>query len=263
MGVINITPDSFSDGGKITSSQVFKERVLTLQKLGASIIDIGAHSTAPSAPKVAQDEEIKRWSVFLLPHLKNWNKDLVISIDTYRPEIFKWLYCENPQLQWIFNDVSGHLEMDILESCPNAQVVLGHNLCPGRESAGLHLNYLPSGDLLNHMEKFFKSKNLTSRVILDPLFGFSKNLEQNLYLLQRLPELVKRFPPNQEFLIGISKKSFLRNDLGITDSEYLHLLYLTFYLRELKDYPLVLRVHDPKIFKLGRKGFDILNNFTS
>lgn len=267
MGVVNITPDSFSDGGSLPDFRSFLIKIENLIKAGASIIDIGAQSTAPNANPISQEEEIERFKKFLIPALKSWDKDITISIDTFRPEVFKWLYFENPKLDWIFNDVSGHPDFEILNLCENARMVIGHNLCPTREEAPNHLKYTPSPDenLLDHMEKFFKSKKLSNRVIIDPLFGFSKNLEQNMELLIELPNFIKRFPLGQEFLIGISKKSFLRkflpkSDNPMIDSEFLHLIYLSQYLKELKNHPLILRVHDPKIFNLAQIGATIIEN---
>lgn len=259
MGVINITPDSFSDGGSLPDLQSLIQRIDSLKKAGATIIDIGAQSTAPQAKPISIDEEIERYHRFLLPLLKTWDKDITLSIDTFRPEVFKWLYNENPTLDWIFNDVSGHLDESVLNECKNARVVLGHNLCPNREEAPNHLKYTLSAEenLLDHMEQFFKSKNLSKRVILDPLFGFSKSFDQNMELLKELPQLIKRFSNEQVFLIGISKKSFLRKMLEgtvdpFTESEYLHLLFLNHFTRELKNHCLIFRVHNPKVFSLSK-----------
>ncbi len=254
MGVINITPDSFSDGGKISDISSLVERITSLKNAGAQIIDIGAQSTAPTCKPISQNEEIERFEKFLVPLISTWDGDLTLSIDTFRPMVFKWLYDKNPNLNWIFNDVSGHLEEKILEECPNARIVLGHNLCNTREDAPEHMKYiLPHDeDLIDSMEKFFKKQNLYSRVIIDPLFGFSKSFEQNLELLDKLPELIKRFSLNQEFLIGISKKSFLRKMIPesknpLEDSENLHQYYLTNFIKEI-DQPVIYRVHNPKIF---------------
>ena len=267
MGVVNITPDSFSDGGSLPDFRSFLIKIENLIKAGASIIDIGAQSTAPKSKPISQDEEIQRFERYLIPLLQIWDKDITLSIDTFRPEVFKWLYFENPNLNWIFNDVSGHPDFEILNLCKNARMVIGHNLCPTREEAPFHLKYTPSPEenLLDHMENFFKSKKLSKRVIIDPLFGFSKNFEQNMKLLIELPNFIKRFPFGQEFLIGISRKSFLRKSLPISDnpmidSEFLHLIYLSHFLKELKNHPLILRVHDPKIFNLAKIGTTIIEN---
>jgi dihydropteroate synthase len=270
MGVINITPDSFSDGGSLPDLNSLIQRIDSLKKAGATIIDIGAQSTAPMAKPISIDEEMDRFKRYLLPLLKTWDPHLTLSIDTYRPEVFKWLYSENTALDWIFNDVSGHQDLEVLKECPNARIVIGHNLCPTRDEAPNHLNYIiPSKEnLLDHLESFFKSKNLSDRIILDPLFGFSKNLDQNLQLLNLLPELIKRFPPEQVFLIGISKKSFLRKSLPKTadplnDSEYLHLLFLSHFMKELKEHNLIFRVHDPRIWSLASRGTSLIENTPS
>jgi dihydropteroate synthase len=270
MGVINITPDSFSDGGSLTDLNSLIQRIDSLKKAGATIIDIGAQSTAPKAKPISKDVEMDRFKRYLLPLLKTWDPHLTLSIDTYRPEVFRWLYNENKSLDWIFNDVSGHQDLEVLKECPNARIVIGHNLCPNRDETPNHLNYIiPSGEnLLDHLESFFKSKNLSDRIILDPLFGFSKSLEQNLELLHLLPELIKRFSQEQVFLIGISKKSFLRKSLPqstdpLNDSEYLHLLFLSQYMKELKEHNLVFRVHDPKIWSLASRGSSLIKKMPS
>ncbi len=258
MGVINITPDSFSDGGSLPDLQSLIQRIDSLKKAGATIIDIGAQSTAPQAKPISIDDEIERFSRFLLPLLKTWDKDIILSIDTFRPEVFKWIYFENPNLDWIFNDVSGHLDQSVLNECKNARVVLGHNLCPNRAEAPNHLKYTISAEenLLDHMEEFFKRKRLSNRIIIDPLFGFSKTFDQNMQLLKKLPEFLKRFSLEQSFLIGISKKSFLRKNLigsadPLNDSEYLHMLFLSHYMKELREFSIIFRVHDPKIYNLS------------
>jgi dihydropteroate synthase len=266
MGVINITPDSFSDGGIIFDRVSLIEKIKFLKKSGVKIIDIGAQSTAPKSAPISVDEEIARFEKFLIPILKDWDSDLTLSIDTFRPEVFLWLYRENPSLNWIFNDISGHLDENVLNFCENAKVIVGHNLCQTREEAPNHLKYISKqSDLILHMETFFKSKKLGPRIIIDPLFGFSKTFEQNLELLKSLPDFIKRFSFDQEFLIGISKKSFLRKSLPqsddpMKDSEYLHLLYLVHFMKIFRNHHLIFRVHDPKIFKLAKYGMELIEN---
>jgi dihydropteroate synthase len=232
-----------------------------------SLIDVGAHSTAPKNPPVYEAVELDRFKEFLFPHLPHWDKKVALSLDTFRPKVFLRCLKENPHLHWVFNDVSGHLDdevVSLLEKHPHVSYVLGHNLGGERELAPFHQDFPLEGPVVDSIESFFKEKmkKAPGRVILDPLFGFSKNHQQNWTLLRSLPELILRFPPDQVFLVGISKKSFLRRPFGphlrsFQESEYLHFHFLVEWMEKLRGRRILFRVHEPEIWKLALKAVNL------
>ncbi len=273
MGVINITPNSFSDGGSTFSLDTFLAKWDLLLEQKVSIIDIGAESTAPFNNPVSESDEARRFEQMLFPLLGTLRLPEILSIDTYRPSVFKFVYDEVkrffPQQKFIFNDVSGILDeelWELLTKCQDVDYVLGHTLITDRFDTSKHMESLVEGDLLKVLEKYFSEgyaqfaqRRMGSRVIFDPLFGFSKTLEQNWRLLQDLPSLVKRFPQKQRWLLGISKKSFLQKklpqNLGQADilryTEYFHAHILSRWMHQIGDHQLIFRVHDPMVVTIS------------
>ena len=208
MGVLNVTPDSFSDGGKYNDPDRAFARAVEMENEGADIIDIGAESTRPGSTRISEAEELRR----LVPVLKRLRDKLAvaISVDTYKSGV------ADKALQLgaeIINDPSA-LTID-----PQlAKVALNHD-------AGLILNHMRGtpdtwarlGPLPNVMmtvrkdlEACVHRANLAgldrSRIVIDPGLGFGKRKEENSELLARLPELAGVDLP---ILVGASRKSFL------------------------------------------------------
>lgn len=272
MGVVNLTPNSFSDGGDSNHPLSFKKKVQELIENGAEILDLGAESTAPMNQAISSEEEILRFEQILLPNLA-WLSSLsigAITLDSYQTDTIKWLY---PKLKGHYlgpiywNDVSGVLDqdtLDTLESFPKLNYILGHNFVTEKEQTNNHLNFVNSlqeNDFLALMIEFFENQleilsNTSSRNIwLDPGFGFAKTREQNLWLMAHLPDLVSEFPPDFKWLIGISRKSFLR-PLGVTLLDCLNFVeekqrqQFNIWQSQLPQTQIIARVHNPKIISL-------------
>lgn len=225
MGVINITPDSFSGEGEIPSLSKITD---TIKNFGPiECIDLGAESTAPKSHPIDAQTEWARFQDLGLEVIEKIPHQTIISIDTYHPEtIFKMSkVLKGRPLIW--NDVSGQVDADVenfLVSLSNVHYVLSHNLSPSRKMTNSHMNYVSQiedniffWDMVSFFAeklKIFKEKKVSSRVIFDPCFGFSKSLEQNIYLMKNFVHLAREVN-HPAWLIGISRKSFLRHLHGI------------------------------------------------
>ena len=212
MGIVNVTPDSFSDGGKFFSPEVAIRHASKLITQGADIIDIGGESTRPGAEQVSESEELKR-VIPVIEKIRTDNPTILISIDTTKASVAKHAVEAGAD---IINDVSG-LSFDnnmigIVESF-NIPVVIMH-MKGNPQNMQLNPKYK---DIVNEILDFFKMKIKTaiqsginrSMIILDPGIGFGKTVEHNFELLSRLNEFnVLELP----IMIGPSRKSFI----GIT-----------------------------------------------
>lgn len=248
MGVMNVTPNSFSDGGELPSVDEFLKRLDSFGPIDA--IDIGAESTAPMNEAIGFEEEWERLQVFL-PLLRSLSCS--ISIDTYHPEtIFKavrWWRDNKLRVPLIWNDVSGKFDEtveDFLKEDSLFWYVFCHNLAPGRELTSKHMDYVSEG--LNLREYFhpYCRKN----VIFDPCLGFSKTYEQNWWILENFGE-IQRDLDHDEWLIGFSRKSFLRKKSGLTldEKEALDRYHIEEFNRLKDDWTGIvwLRTHRPEL----------------
>ena len=212
MGIINVTPDSFSDGGKFFSPEVAISHASKLITQGADIIDIGGESTRPGAEHVSEPQELKR-VIPVIEKIRTDNPTILISIDTTKASVAKHAIEAGAD---IINDVSG-LSFDnnmigIVESF-NVPVVIMH-MKGNPQNMQLNPKYK---DIVNEILDFFKKKIKIAiqsginrkMIILDPGIGFGKTVQHNFELLSRLNELnVLELP----IMIGPSRKSFI----GIT-----------------------------------------------
>jgi dihydropteroate synthase len=221
MGVINITPNSFSDGGEFNKAETFKKRFEESTQT-FDIIDIGAESTAPFNDVVSESEELKRYELFDDYIANHPDPEISLSIDTYKPAVFVHVYHtvkKNwPKTTLIWNDVSGKLDEEFLnvvdELNNDFEYVFCHNLVPERSQAAEHMNYTVEGNVSKHILDYFKAdhdllKQCEIKYYFDPCFGFSKTREQNHELLRDMPMIMDLFK-GVEFVYGISRKSFLR-----------------------------------------------------
>lgn len=225
LGIINFTPDSFSDGGQYTEPLAFKKHVEKLWKDGVDLLDIGVESTAPQNQSLNFEQEQKRWQT-LLPLLKEVELGQALSIDTYRPATLSFVANQLPaSVQLIWNDVSGVLDQKLLkflQNHPQITYVFSHTMVPKREWTGQHLNFswgIDDDHLISEMvETFQKAAQIFSdygvldRIIFDPALGFSKTREQNIFLLKHLDKVITQFSTSQRWLLGLSRKSFLRSE---------------------------------------------------
>ena len=209
MGVINITPDSFSDGGRFLASERALAEAQRQLNNGADVLDLGAQSTRPGAEEVGEEEELRR----LLPALKAIRErcpDALISVDTFlAPVAAKAL---EAGASWI-NDVSGgRRDPDLLRVVADAgcPVVLMHSR-GNSQSMDQLTNYSDvvadvKGALVERSEAAIQAGVQESQIIWDPGLGFAKTHEQNLQLLRDLEQLTRGPRP---VLIGPSRKRFI------------------------------------------------------
>ena len=211
MGVLNVTPDSFSDGGRYLDPDRAFARAIELEEAGADILDIGAESTRPGAAPVQAAEELRR----LVPVLKRLRDQLriPISVDTYKAEVAERALHHGAE---IINDPSGltidpHLARTVAQQ--DAGLILNH--MRGRPETWAKLSPLPdvSGTVVRELEATAQRARLAgnerTRLMIDPGLGFGKRKEQNSELLARLRLLVRLDLP---ILVGPSRKSFLARE---------------------------------------------------
>ncbi|AFZ83166.1 dihydropteroate synthase [Candidatus Kinetoplastidibacterium crithidiae] len=218
MGILNVTPDSFSDAGKYYS---YKNAISHAEKMineGVDIIDIGAESTRPGSLPVPKDEELKR----LLPVIRCLLKyDIPLSIDTYKPEVMQVVLDEGVDL---INDVYGFCSskaIDVVSSYNCALCVMHMKGDP----FNMQDNILDV-DIVSNVYNFFSriinefiSKKISlDRVILDPGIGFGKTFYQNLTLIKKLEAFRYNSLP---ILVGLSRKSFIGSIIGHDPSDRL------------------------------------------
>jgi dihydropteroate synthase len=212
MGVLNRTPDSFSDGGRFTGLDAALSQVEMMVREGADIIDVGGESTRPGAADVSLQEELDR----VLPLMEGIRRrfQVPLSIDTSKPEVMQAAVAAGAAM---INDVYALRRPGALQAAAAA----GTALCL------MHMQGEPRtmqkephyGDVTHEVGEFLGDRAQAAlaagvpqeNIVLDPGFGFGKNLEHNLTLLRRLPELAALGYP---LLVGLSRKSMIGTLLG-------------------------------------------------
>ena len=267
MGVINITPDSFSDGDLFNTRDSFIKKWQELSSW-ADIIDIGAESTAPMNQAIDSTQELERHQKIFFPILESLeDPELTLSIDTYKVEVFtevaKKVHQYWPKTKLIFNDVSGAIDDQLIDCLTNFEIpfsyVYSHNLTPERSKAGNHMQFISpaQGDeFVEQISAYFKSaveklKDCGRKIYLDPCFGFSKTREQNHVLLKAMPSILQEFS-SFGFIYAISRKSFLRFPLGMDakDSknqmilDHMQSILIFDFLKSINKGEIIFRVHD-------------------
>jgi dihydropteroate synthase len=211
MGIVNVTPNSFFDGGRYEAPEAARSRVDALLRAGADILDIGAESTKPGAPPIAASEQIARvgsalaWAV---------ERGALVSIDTASPEVADYALGQGAA---IVNDVSclGKPELADVVARHSAALVISHSRAPQSEMQGF--SQWPDdayADVvsevlaeLEHARSVALARGVRDDdVLFDPGIGFSKNARHSLTLLARMPELVAHGVP---LVIGTGRKSFI------------------------------------------------------
>ena len=216
MGIMNITPDSFSDGNQYKTVDEYLFRIEEMLDQGADIIDLGAESTRPGSKPITADEELER----LLPVLEQAipRFETIFSVDTTKSLVAKQALERGVS---IINDISGlSFEPDIGRHIANhdAGIILMHT--PGRPDVMQELakydSILPEiiSSLTNSISIAESFGINFENIIVDPGIGFGKTVEQNLEILRNLSELLKLRRP---ILIGTSRKSFIGKLLGDID----------------------------------------------
>jgi dihydropteroate synthase len=208
MGIVNVTPDSFSDGGRFLDTGRAVEHALGLISEGADILDIGGESTRPGAEPVAEAEEIRR----VIPVIRALRAvtQTLISIDTMKASVARAALEAGAD---IINDVTGlrgDPAMLRVAADSDAGLVIMH-MIGTPQTMQKQPEY---GNVVRDVQKYFTARLHcleyagidTRRVVLDPGFGFGKTLEHNLDLMRALPELLAAGRP---LLVGVSRKSMI------------------------------------------------------
>jgi dihydropteroate synthase len=243
MGILNITPNSFFDGGRYSSEKEILAKVEKMLVEGATFIDIGAYSSKPSAEFVSEEEELNRIVPVVQLLVKHF-PDILISIDTFRSEVVKACIESGAA---IINDISaGNLDDKMLEVIAqyNVPYIMMHMRgTPETMQSMTEYEDVVKEVLLYFSEKIRKARSLgINDLIVDPGFGFAKTIAQNYEVLQKL-ELFHHL--ELPILIGISRKSMIHKTLGITADEALNGTTVLNTIALSKGAQ-ILRVHDVK-----------------
>ena len=237
MGILNVTEDSFYDGGKYISETAVLKRVEQILEEGATIVDLGAVSTKPNAVDIDNKQEfesIKKNLHLILSHFPEAH----ISVDTFRANVADMAINEGAAM---INDISGGTDSEMFH-------VVGKHKVPYVLTHNNRLNPVSTKELIPQMLSFFGNtiERLVSvgvhDIIIDPGFGFGKTLEQNYYLIKQLETFsILGFP----ILAGISRKSMIQDVLGVFSADSLTGTITLNTLALIKGTSL-LRVHDVK-----------------
>ena len=243
MGVLNVTPDSFYDGGKHTNENAILTQVERMLNDGATFIDVGAYSSKPNADDVSEAEELKRILPIVTLILKHFPKTL-LSIDTFRSSIAE--HCIEAGAALI-NDISaGKLDEHMLNTVAKLKVPYCMMHMRGNPKTMQHLTDYNNivGDILFYFsERLAAARDLgIVDIIIDPGFGFAKTLSQNFELLNQL----ERFQIIEKpLLFGVSRKSMIYKTLATTAVHALNGTTVLNTIGLLKG-ATILRVHDVK-----------------
>ena len=216
MGILNATPDSFSDGGKFNTTKKATNHALKMIDDGADIIDIGGESTRPGSKQISLNEEINR-TIPIIKSLRKLNDSILISIDTSKSEVARQAMEEGAD---IINDVTSYnndLNMPEIVRKYEAGIILMHmqgtpenmQIDPSYDNVAWEVSEFLNKKILDSIE----SGILKESIIIDPGIGFGKNINQNLTLLKNLDKFTKVHPT----LIGLSRKSFIGKIIGEKD----------------------------------------------
>ncbi len=263
MGIVNVTPDSFSDGGQSYQASSAIKRCEAILKDGADMLDIGGESSRPGAPPVSLEEELARVMPVLIEAVK---LGVPISVDTYKPQVMQAALDAGAD---ILNDIWAFRRVD--QGMSAAQVVTQHGSCglvmmhmhrdpqtmqldPMPESEDVvqrvkndllsfseHLGYVLKGLEPNFFQKIASQVPLNQRLLIDPGIGFGKTVAQNFALLARQPELLELGFP---LLAGWSRKSSLGAVTGVSEAKERMIPSVAAALLAVERGASVVRVHD-------------------
>ena len=241
MGILNLTPDSFSDGGKFNNEKSALLHAEKLLKDGADFIDIGAQSTRPNAEYLSAEEEIRRIGN-VISLIKKEFPEALISIDTFYADVVKFGYNEGMD---VVNDISGgDFDDNLLKTVAETKlpyILMHSNSTYQNMHEKIHYNDITMSVNYYFSEKVNQLQKLGIHdIILDPGFGFGKTVEDQYKMIEEVEHLgFGRFP----LLIGISRKSFIYKPLNkkpLEISEETQILHRKVLEKGAK----ILRVHD-------------------
>lgn len=254
MGILNITPDSFSDGGKYLDIEQATKQAKKMVKDGADIIDVGGESSRPGADPVSTQVELSRVEPIVKALVKVVK--VPISIDTYKPEVAEACLKLGAS---IINDITGvNYEMRKISSKYKATVIIMHMQ---GESKTMQKN-VAYKDVVNDIKKFLENRVKKAReagiknIIIDPGIGFGKTLKHNLEIINRLEEFKNLGCP---ILIGTSRKSFIGQIIGESEDNRLEGTIASNIVAVMNGASIV-RVHDVKEVAQALKIVDAIKN---
>lgn len=244
MGILNVTPDSFSDGGKFNQLDQSIAHAMQLVEEGAAVLDIGGESTRPNATPVPLDEELSR-VIPVIEALVARNIPIPLSIDTYKPAVMRAAIAAGAS---IINDVRGLQEPGALQVAAesDASVCIMHMQgTPQTMQENPHYD-----DVVVEVKAFLATQRdaclnagiAHNRIMLDPGFGFGKTRAHNIRLAQAIPELIDLGCP---LLVGLSRKSVLGQMTGNDVDARLYASVAAAVISAMQGAHL-LRVHDVK-----------------
>lgn len=241
MGILNLTPDSFSDGGRFMNVKDALQHAERMIEEGADIIDIGAQSTRPGAEKLSAADEIERLGN-IITEIKAHFPQVLVSLDTFYAEVVKFGFDQGLDL---INDISGGMFDDkMIETAAQTQLpyILMH-VNPTYHT--MHVADIDA-DIILTINRYFSEKVQQLRaagvkdIILDPGFGFGKTVQQQFQMTEELGFIGFGALP---MLVGISRKSFIYKSMGkspLEISKETQALHMKMLLQNAK----ILRVHD-------------------
>lgn len=236
MGVLNVTPDSFSDGGKYNTEKKAIEQAKKMIEEGTDIIDIGGESSRPGAEPVPEKEELER----VIPVIKAIKGLAPISIDTYKPEVAEKALEAGACM---LNDIKASDEMIELAAKHKVPIVLMHMKGTPKtmQKAPKYENVMD--EVLGFLEeRANKAKDLDVQCIIDPGIGFGKTTQNNLEIIHRLEEFKAIGAP---ILLGTSRKTFIGKITGLPPEERLEGTIASVVVSALNGANII-RVHDVK-----------------
>ena len=245
MGVLNVTPDSFSDGGKFNRLDLALKHIDDMLENGADIIDIGGESTKPGSDPVSIDEELSR-VIPIINEVKKTNSDILVSVDTYKSVVAREAINAGAD---IINDISGLAfdeDMAPLLAKNDIPVIMMH--IQGKpKTMQKNISY---DDLIDDIKQYFKVRSeyaiksgiKKNNIILDPGIGFGKTFNHNFKLLKKLKTFKEMGYP---ILIGTSRKAFIGDVLNLPPDKRLEGTIATVVAGILNGANIV-RVHDVK-----------------
>jgi len=243
MGIINVTPDSFYDGSRCDDADAVFRQTERMLKEGADIIDIGAQSTRPHSTLISMEEELSRLAG-IVDVVTDKFPDAIFSIDTFYSKVAEICVAAGASM---INDVSGgQMDVNMIPSAAKLNVPYVCMHMRGTPQTMQQLNEYD--DVTKSVIDYFIMKTEECRkagindVIIDPGFGFSKNISQNFELLKNLDKLKMLDRP---MLVGLSRKSSIYKTLGVTAEEALNGTTVLNTVALMKGAS-ILRVHDVK-----------------
>ena len=243
MGILNVTPDSFSDGGKYLAPDHAIQHALQMIADGATVIDVGGESTRPGASVVSEEEEMRR----VIPVVQALSQyDVVISIDTSTPAVMREAVAVGAH---IWNDVRGLTRPQSLETAValDIPVILMHMRGEPDTMNSLaqydHVTTEVVQELQQRIDQALRAGVKAEHIILDPGFGFAKNTAQNLQLLNEFDQLHQLGYP---VMSALSRKRFLGEIIGETAADQRAVSSVMAHLICVQQGACMLRVHDVK-----------------